>query len=239
MRIFRSFRRGQNKAFARALGALLALSSVLRAATFVASEQIDFKAVMPAPPAADSPTTRAELDVLAQLERERTPAQAELARNPPTSDVFAFAAAVLGPWFTRENLPKTAALFAQLDDDGRAIASAAKAVYPERRRPYMVDARIAAPTSRPGGSTYPSGAGYNTAVWTSILVTLFPSQAEALHARAQLACWSRLLAGVHYPTDNIAGQFLGTAVARTFLALPTGQAALAEVRREIERARPR
>lgn len=217
--------------------AYFAASLALHAANFVAPADLDFKALLPAPPAADSLTTRAELETLVQLQHDRTPAQTELARNPPTGDVFAFATAVLGPWFTKENLPQTAALFARIDDDGRAIATAAKSIHPERRRPFLVDPRISDPTSRPGGSTYPSGAGYHTAVWTAILVTLFSEQAEALRTRARLACWSRVVAGVHYPTDNAAGQFLGEAVARKFLALPAGKSALAEIRTELARVR--
>lgn len=218
---------------------LLAFISPLRAAHFLAPDQIDLRAALPAPPSRDSLTTRAELDVVAQLERDRTPAQTEFARNPPTGDVFAFAAAVLGPWFTAANLPKTAALFSRIDEDGRAITTAAKTVHPERPRPFLADARIVAPTSRPGGSSYPSGAGYNTAVWTAVLIAIFPEHAAGLQTRAEVACWSRIVAGVHYPTDNTGGRMLGEAVARKILALPDAQAALAEVRAEIARSRSR
>lgn len=209
------------------------------AANFLAPDQIDLRAALPPPPAADSTTTRAELETLVQLERSRTPAQTEFARNPPTGDVFAFAGEVLGPWFAKEKLPATAALFARIDDDGRALASAAKAVYAERPRPWLADARLVAPTSRPGGSTYPSGAGYNTGVWVGLLATLFPDQAEALRERARLVCWSRILAGVHYPTDNVAGLLLGDAVAKKLLALPDFQAGFAAVRAELAQRRPR
>jgi len=222
------------------LGVTLLLASVSAwAANFVAPEQIDFKATLPAPAAEDSLLTRAELDVVAQLQRDRTAAQTELARNPPTGDVFAFAGAVLGAWFTKENLPQTAALFARIDDDGRAIATAAKAAHPERRRPFLVDPRISEPTSRPGGSSYPSGAGYNTAVWTAVLATLLPEHADALRARARFACWTRLMAGVHYPTDNAGGQAVGAAAAKIILARSEVQAALAGIRAEIARARGR
>lgn len=213
--------------------ATLLVLPVLHAAEFVAPEQIDLEAALPPPPAADSLTTRSELDVIAQLERDRTTTQTESARNPPTGDVFAFAAPVLGPWFTSARLPKLAALFARIDDDGRAITTAAKSVYPERRRPYLVDPRIISPTSRPGGSTYPSGAGYNTAVWASVLTAIFPDQAAALRARAQAACWTRVLAGVHYPTDNTGGQILGDAVAAKLLQSPAFRAVLPEIRAEL------
>lgn len=221
------------------VAAVLVTLSAARAAHFVAAEQIDMKATLPAPPAADSLVTLAELDVIVQMEEDRTPAQTDLARNPPTGNVFVFAAGVLGPWFTPENLPKTAALFSRIDQDGQPITAAAKSTYPERLRPYLVDARVTMPTSRPGGSTYPSGAGYNTAVWASVLEVILPEYADALRARARFACWTRVIAGVHYPTDNTGGRILGDAVAQKLLALPAAQAALAEIRVEIESVRRR
>lgn len=174
-------------------GAVLLAALSTHAANFMAPDQIDLDSVLPPHPADDSLATRAELEVVLQMVRDRTPEQTEFARNPPTSDVFAFAAPVLGDWFTPENLLKTAALFAKIDDDSRPIATAAKSIYPLRQRPFLVDDRIANPTSRPGGSTYPSGAGYNTAVWSSVLSTIFPEQAEALRTRAQFACWTRVI----------------------------------------------
>lgn len=206
------------------------------AAHFQPFDQVQIRRMLPAPPAADSLATRAELETVAQLEKERTAEQTEWARNPPTSDIFAYAGAVLGPWFTSTNLPVTAAFFAKIDQDGGALLTAAKGVYPVRERPFLVDPKISMPTSRPGGSTYPSGAGYNTAVWASFLTVIFPEHADALRERARFACWTRVLAGVHYPTDNTGARILGDGVAQLLLADSEVQTAVAAVRAELQRA---
>ncbi len=211
-------------------------AGVCGAAHFPSLGQIPVRSVLPAPPSADSLATQAELEIVIQLERERTPQQTEWARNPPTGDVFAYARSILGPWFTAANLPATAAFFAKIDEDGGAILTNAKSIYPVRERPFIVEPRIAMPTSRPGGSTYPSGAGYNTAVWASLLTTIFPEHADAFRERARFACWTRVLAGVHYPTDNTGGRILGDAVAKFLLVQTDVQAAIAAVREELQGA---
>jgi hypothetical protein len=89
---------------------LLAAQSVF-AANFLDADRIDLKALLPAPPAPDSPVTRAELDVVLQLQAGRTPAQAARCQLIESEDVFLFGSEVFGSWFNAANLPQTAAFF--------------------------------------------------------------------------------------------------------------------------------
>jgi acid phosphatase (class A) len=198
---------------------------------FLAVDAINLPALLPAPPADTSLVTHAELEVLYQLQVERTPAQVARARLVDAEDIFSFGSDVLGPWFEAKNLPRTAAFFAQVGDDLTPISRAAKGLY-NRRRPAFLDARLKPCVEFSDTPSYPSGHGMRSALWASVLTTLFPDQAEGFAHRAAESRWGRLLGGVHYPSDVEAGRIVGEALAHAMLAQPGVQKALAEVRAE-------
>ena len=209
----------------------LAVAQSVSAANFIAPGAIDLPALLPAPPAVDSPVTRAELEVVLQLQTARTPEQAARCKLIESEDIFLFGADVLGTWFSAATLPQTAAFFAKVRDDFIPIHRAAKAVWP-RRRPPFVDSRIKPCVEFTDSGAYPSGHGMQSALWAALLTEIFPAHAAAFKRRAEETRRFKLISGVHYPTDLVAGQTVGEAIARELLQNPAVQKSLEELRDE-------
>jgi acid phosphatase (class A) len=201
------------------------------ASHFIAPGLIDVAALLPPPPAADSVVQCAEIEVLLNLQAERTPAQVAQANRVNTEDVFAFGSDVLGQWFNATNLPQTAAFFAQVREDFIAINRSSKVLF-NRRRPPFVDARIKPCVEFSDTGAYPSGHAMQSAIWAELLSRIFPEQSAALQRRASETRWSRLLGGVHYPSDVEAGRVVGDAIAREMLQNTGLQETLLQLRSE-------
>ena len=202
-------------------------------AHFLAPGAIDIRALISPPPAPDSITTRAEFETLALLQASRTPEQAARCQQIEDEDLYLFGSEVVGPWFTAANLPKVAALFALVRDDFITINRTSKAMWP-RRRPSFLDARLQPCVKFSDTGAYPSGHGIQSSLWAALLGELMPEHAGAFQQRAAETRRFKTLSGVHYPSDIVAGQILGEAVAREMLKSPRLQAKLAEVRAELK-----
>ena len=214
------------------LAALFLLAAVPAfAAHFLTADAIDLKALLPAPPAADSAVTRAELAMVLQLQAARTPEQAVRCRQIEGEDIFLFGSEVLGLWFNAAQLPQTAAFFARVREDFLPVNRAAKDVYP-RRRPPFADPRVKPCVDFADTGAYPSGHAIQSSLWAALLTEIFPEQAAGFTRRAEETRRFKLISGVHYPTDLTAGQALGEAVAREMLKNPAVQKIIADLRVE-------
>ncbi len=179
---------------------------------FVRIDALDLKSIVPPPPAAGSFAAHAELQTLLQVQAWRTDEQVAWARTV-ARDVVYNCAPIIGRWFTAERLPRTASFFTLLADDMKALDSLAKKPF-LRQRPSQVDLRIEPCVTIPPSSSYPSGSATQSLVWAELLAEIFPAKREELLNRAERAAWGRVIGGVHYPSDLVAGQIL----ARAYLA---------------------
>ena len=162
--------------------------------------------ILPPPPSRNSAATTAELTELHRVEAARTPAQIHQAEaDDKEEDIFIFKT-VLGPGFTAEALPLTAALSAHVRKDESAADSPLKKIY-GRPRPYQIDSTLhpvcqlnSEPTSYPSGhslsgyllaftlvqpsyrrsvsrfSTAPTSTFHNRLIWWSSLRQRNPGQ---------------------------------------------------------------
>jgi acid phosphatase (class A) len=80
--------------------------------------------------------------------------------------------------------------------------------------------------------SYPSGHAVAGIVWATLLSEIFPEKRDALMARGKQIGDDRVLAGVHYPTDVIAGRKLGEEIARRLLADQAFRAELEKAKQE-------
>ena len=213
------------------LGFFFLATLPLHAANFLPPDALDFKALLPAPPAPDSPATRAEITEVLRLQATRTPAQAARCRQIEGEDIFLFGSEVLGVWFNAANLPQTAKFFTMVREDFGPINRAAKAVWP-RRRPPFADPRVIPCVDFADTGAYPSGHGIQSALWVGLLSAIFPDQVVGFQQRAEATLRYKLLSGVHYASDLQAGRLLGEAVARELLKNPAVWKILDELRTE-------
>ncbi|OQW57303.1 MAG: hypothetical protein A4S17_04885 [Proteobacteria bacterium HN_bin10] len=198
--------------------------------------QVDALVFLPPPPEANGALELAERAIV------RGPWSAERrqqALEDNAIDPFAAFDSVLGPNFTAANFPAT---FAVLDRAGRAAGFAGDPVkfrY-ERARPFLSDSAITPcipdePRLRASFS-YPSGHAALGFAWALVLAELVPARADAIIERGRDFTWSRVVCGVHYPSDVEAGRTVAAAAIARIHADPDFQRELAAARAELAAA---
>ena len=215
-------------------GAVAGADAPKYAPHYLSPQAIDVVALLPEPPAADSAEHQEELNLLIKLQQERTPA--EIARATSEEHhltIFDFADAV-GPNFTAERCPKTAAFFKSALQPDLAYFNKLAKNHWNRPRPYT-DKRIHSLFVEGDGS-YPSGHSIRATLFAEVLASLLPQDRDALIARSQQVGWDREIAGVHFPSDIFAGRVLGHALANALLANPEIRAQLDELKPELQQA---
>lgn len=195
--------------------------------------QVDASVFIPPPPAANSDLEIAERAIV------RGPWSAERraqALEDNAIDPFAAFDSVLGPQFNGASLPATLAV---LDRAGRAAGFAGDPVkfIHRRPRPFVADSSITPcipDDERLRASfSYPSGHAALGFAWGLVLAELVPSRADALIERGRDFTWSRVVCGVHYPSDVEAGRTVAAAAVARLHADPDFQRQLAAARTEL------
>jgi acid phosphatase (class A) len=205
------------------------------ASYYIDSSSLHLDRIIPPPPSQSSAATTAELTELHSIEAARTPEQVRQAEaDDQEEDIFIFRT-VLGPSFTPEALPLTAALSAHVRKDESAAGGPLKTIY-RRPRPYQVDSTLhpvcplsAEPTS------YPSGHSLSGYLLAFTLVQLVPEKRQQILDRADQYVHNRLICGVHYASDTQAGRIVAYAIFGSLAASPKFQQDLAAASEETRR----
>jgi len=87
-----------------------------------------------------------------------------------------------------------------------------------RRRPSEVRHNLPVTLAVPASPSYPSEHASTAWAAATVLSYFFPAEAASFEAMAREAGWSRVLAGLQYPSDYEAGRDLGIAVAQAVIA---------------------
>ncbi len=188
--------------------------------------------LQPAPPAADSLAAQADLEAVLQVQTWRTPEQVAFAKKIDEGSVFDFAE-VLGPWFTADRLPLLKQLFKQIDADAGTTCGQAKRHFARLRPPYL-DPRIQPCIETPSRSSFSYPSGHSTRLYVEALVLglLFPDRQQELLTWAHKAAWGRIIAGVHFPSDDMGGRILAEALFVVFKGNPELLSAIEKGRAE-------
>jgi membrane-associated phospholipid phosphatase len=198
--------------------------------------QIDPALLLPAPAADGSPVQTAELAELHQIEDRRTAARFAQAQWDSDNQNWRMFVQTLGPKFDMAALPATAKVIDTVSHDNQIASTRAKNYF-HRRRPWSADKTLKTCRVGPNDdpfSSYPSGhTAYAYAVG-EVLAALMPEKAQAILARSEDFAYSRLVCGLHYRSDTVGGQALGTAVAQDILNSAKMQADLAAARAELK-----
>jgi acid phosphatase (class A) len=188
--------------------------------------------IIPPPPNQNSPVTAAELRELHHIEAERTPAEVTQAEaDDSEEDIFIFKS-VLGPNFSAETLPLTAALSTHVRKEESAASSPLKKIY-RRPRPYQIDSTLhpVCPLN-PEPTSYPSGHSLSGYLLALTLIQLVPEKRQQIFDRADQYVHNRLICGVHYASDTEASRDVAYAIFGALVASPDFQKDLMAARDE-------
>ena len=200
------------------------------------SEMYDPAHFLPPPPEEGSPRAMAELAETKKLLAEATPAQRAAAASDDGNENGTIFAVVLGPAWDLAKLPATAKVINEVTASEGPFSDVAKNEF-HRRRPWIVDSTIqtCAP-HRPSQDmqSYPSGhttVGYGMGV---VLANLMPNHAQAILGRSAQFAENRLICGMHFRSDIVAGQQFGTIMAIRLMQNPQFQADMAAAKAELQ-----
>lgn len=210
--------------------ALPAAAGTLRS-TYIDPTVMALQRVLPSPPEAGSEAAKVDMRAVEAAVRARTPAdERRITENLPcTLDRFTV---VLGPAFTAETMPVTAALIEHVFQDGELAVLAAKAAI-ARPRPYTVKPDLATFGHRSGSTSYPSGHATFGYLAATVLSQLVPDKRQALFAFAASYGQNRMIAGTHFPSDLEAGKIAAAVIAEALFRDPRFERDLARAAAEI------
>jgi acid phosphatase (class A) len=205
---------------------------------YLSGETTDFVGVFSAPPAPDSAQTRAELGALLTLQRIRTPADVAAARADRKKDISRFYAALGLDAAHPPKLPHLQALTDDVEADIGPYVRAAKRKF-RRLRPYEIEPRLEpCIADLQGDLSYPSGHSTYGYLMSYLLIEMVPEREKSLTRRADEFAHQRMVCGVHFESDLLAGREAASFLFLTLDVLPDFRrdldVAMSEVRAALE-----
>jgi acid phosphatase (class A) len=198
-------------------------------------------AILPAPPALDSAQDKADV---AWAKGSMARADAERWKKAVDDDASVYIRfnEQMGLTIDRKTLPALVRLLNRVSEDALAASDEAKKRF-SRPRPFQrfalkrICGRATPPkpeTNPTKGTSYPSG--HAVVSWAAALVMAeaSPANAPAIIARGVDYGESRVICGVHFPTDVEAGRILAAAVVDKLFAVPEFRRDLMCAKREVQ-----
>ena len=189
--------------------------------------------ILPPPPKVNSKTHKAGINAVLNNQRVATAEQIAAAQAEDKITPQMITLPVLGEDFTEWNYPATYDLLRRSGSDSWRIGDTARD-YWKFTRPWLVDDRVALHVSPIKIPSYPSGHTLTNHVWARILADLFPGKRVELFRRADDIANHRVIAGVHYPFDIIAGIKMADATYCKMKAAPAYREAFIAAAKEIQ-----
>ena len=204
---------------------------------YVTSAMLAIAPLMPPPPNAGSPEDQADLQAVIVAQTQAPEARRAQALADSAESISDVLGEVMGPKFTTVP-PKTAAMFARIGESEDHTLDAAKPVF-NRQRPWIAHPDQVKAIARPSKSgSYPSGHTTRAALDAIVMSAMVPEKQREIWERARDYAHSRVIGGMHYPSDIEAGWRAGTAMAAVMFNLPEFQvdfaAAKAELRAQLD-----
>jgi acid phosphatase (class A) len=201
--------------------------------------QSDPSRFLPPAPAQDSAMTKRELAELRAIAASSSAKEMDAAAKDAkdeTPDIFD---GVIG--FDIATMPETSKLLTMVAEEEDTDSKVAKAYF-HRLRPYGADPSLkTCEPVKPGKAaklnSYPSGHSTLAFSLGVVLADLMPGKSQAILARSTQYAERRLVCGVHYRSDIVAGQQFGTILAMRLMENPAFQAQMEKARAELRAAR--
>jgi len=220
------------------IGSGLATPQAYAETGYLAGHEVDFRTFLGPPPAPESQWDRADQGLVEALQAvdDRRLQMADI----DGKELYSRFAEAFGRPIDRKTSPALVKLLDRSVADADATTDVAKDFF-NRPRPYqrlqlqLVCDKAAPPKPEEHpmrGSSYPSG--HSTRGWTvaMVLARVAPDRAELVLKRAEDYMESRLICGMHFPSDVEAGHDVAIAVVSHLDAAPEFQADLDRARKE-------
>lgn len=223
--------------FAAAFVLVLVVFSAAGAhAALLAPAEIDASQLLPPPPVAGSDRAKAEVAELHAIAASSSADLMEEARRDDGDEKPDLFNAALG--FDITALAATNKLLTDVAKEEGTDSKPAKAYF-HRDRPWIVDPSIkTCEPVKPGpaATSYPSGHASLAFAMGVVLASLMPQKAQIILARASEFAEHRLVCGMHFRSDIVAGQQFGTAVALRLMQNPSFRTEMEAARVELRDA---
>jgi acid phosphatase (class A) len=207
-----------------------------------ATKEPDEIALLPPPPAPDTALASTERAVYAATRGLQGTPRWALATDDADRDparVLKDFDCAFGFGFDAAKLPRLVQLLARLDADVEQATAPVKALY-HRRRPLVGnEAPLCVPRTEKLAESFSYPSGHATQGWASALVLaeLAPDRAGAILARGRVYGESRIVCGVHWPSDVEAARTAGASLVAVLHDVPEFRADLAAAREDLEALR--
>lgn len=219
---------------ATAFAAALAVPA-FAAEPYVTGKMMDLTIMVPPPPAKGSDADKADMQAVLDAQAHASEARRKQAFVDSDETVYVMFTDVLGPKFTPETTPKAAAMFDRIGASEDDTLDAAKPFF-GRVRPWLANPDVKAYAKQTKSGSYPSGHTTRVTINAIMIAAMVPEKKDAIWARAKDYAESRVIGGMHYPTDVEAGWRTGTAMAAVMLQDPAFKADFAAAKTEIRAA---
>jgi acid phosphatase (class A) len=213
--------------FAAAL--LIAFPAAAADHPYLTPAQVDLARLLPPPPTDNGPDMQAVLEA----QRTRTPERVAQADADGREGIYDMFGSILGPRFA--NLPLATTLFERLGDTEEVVSAPAKEGF-DRKRPFLVNPNVHPAIRLSKSASYPSGHATRVTMDGIVLAAMIPEYRVPIFARMADYAQSRVIGGVHYPSDIEAGKRAGTAIAAVLFNDPAFAPDFAAARREVRAA---
>jgi acid phosphatase (class A) len=208
---------------------------------YLSAAMLDGKSILGPPPAPDSPHGKADRTMYEDTRKLAGSARWQTAIQD--NDLWGGGAikrfsCAIGVDISPRHTPAAWKILHKIEQDVRTIGKPAKDFY-DRKRPLIGnDAPICVAREEwmKTNASYPSGHSMTAWAWGLILAEAAPDKATAVLALAKDSGDSRVVCGVHFPSDVEAGRTLGSAMVARLHAVPEFQADLARAKQELARA---
>ncbi|MDF9832019.1 acid phosphatase (class A) [Ereboglobus sp. PH5-5] len=206
-----------------------------KAAYFSDATTPNIVALLPMPPDAGTQEDLADRESSFAVYSARTPGQTAKGKAQDKLNVFHFSPSI-GSAFKKGAIPKTEALFAQVDREVRTMITNAKKYY-QRPYPAQVDSeRFKDAIAKGDIGSYPCRNSTTGTLYALLLAEFFPDQRAAILEQGREEGWLRVQGGVVTPLDVYAGRVLGRSLASSLARNPQFLVDFEEARAELAEA---
>ncbi|AMJ60420.1 phosphatase PAP2 family protein [Bosea sp. PAMC 26642] len=232
----------------RRMAAGLSIAGALLVGTPVVAQQrtnllwlepgkVDIVNIIGLPPVQNSPEAKAEFDTVFQMSSTRTPEREKAAIADQYQTLTRFLDGIDHAYVDATHR-EMRLLFREAQVESSIILLGVRRLT-NRTRPFSMWAKVRikpCPGGRPEGTSFPSAHAATAALYATLLSDAVPELAAKFEARVKDYDESRLVCGFHFPSDLVAGDKAGRAIAKALLTERAFRSRFDETRPEMRKA---